>query len=240
MSDSAVYGAEPSKIKAVAPLKWAEREDGKWTARSPYFFAEVVKRQVDNWRYKLTFIDDPSQGISSKPTFPTSEAARAMAARHIARLESSKPARAMPLELGDDVHLAQFLADAAFKDVIYAEGKFWRYTVTHWKAVPSHELSAEVRKLSGMKYGENSIISISGPRIKSILSVLEDILAQPDFFAASALGINATNGFITFDCDHNPRLILHSPDHRQRTCCPRAGTLSCQAPHLKAPYWQSC
>jgi phage/plasmid-associated DNA primase len=120
------------------------------------------------------------------------------------------------LHVGDDVELAQFLANTELQGVVYAEGEFWRYNVTHWKALPSHELSAKVRNLSGRRYGAHGLISISGPRIKSILSVLEGILAQPDFFATSTLGINATNGFITFDLDYNPRITLHSPDHRQR------------------------
>jgi phage/plasmid-associated DNA primase len=120
------------------------------------------------------------------------------------------------LKVGDDVELAQKLADSVMPGVVYAEGAFWRYAATHWKEIPSHELNAAIRKLSGLSYGAQGKIAISGQRIKSIASVLADILAQPDFFECTSLGINAANGFITFDADHNPRLIAHSPDHRQR------------------------
>jgi hypothetical protein len=101
---------------------------------------------------------------------------RAPPVKHAATAKAkSSPKSAHKLVIGDDVELAQFLADGALQGVVYAEGEFWRYGETHWKAIPSHELSAEVRKLSGMRYGKKRTIAISGQRIKSILSVLEGI-----------------------------------------------------------------
>jgi hypothetical protein len=80
--------------------------------------------------------------------------------------------------------LAEFLARGEMKGVVYAEGFFRRYEDTHWQQIQRHELSAIVRKLSGMPYGEGGKISISGPRIRAIIEVLSDILAEPEFFRA--------------------------------------------------------
>jgi hypothetical protein len=46
------------------------------------------------------------------------------------------------------------------------------------------------------------------------------MLAEPDFFAVAAPGINVLNGFIRFEPDGTPRLVPHSPDQRQRHTLP--------------------
>jgi phage/plasmid-associated DNA primase len=121
------------------------------------------------------------------------------------------------LSIGDDVELAQHLANGAMQGVVYAEGEFWRYGKTDWKAIPQHEMSSAVHKLSGLRYGgdDKRTVSLSGGRIKSILEVLADILAIPEFFAEASQGLNAANCFIAFE---NKKLVphAHSPEHRQR------------------------
>jgi phage/plasmid-associated DNA primase len=123
------------------------------------------------------------------------------------------------LTIGDDVELAQHLADGALKGTVYAEGEFWRYRETHWHAIPKHEISSAVHKLSGLHYSGKGIVNLSGGRIKSILEVLADILATPEFFAEASQGLNAANCFIAFE-QGKPVAHAHSPEHRQRHTLP--------------------
>jgi len=53
-------------------------------------------------------------------------------------------------------------------------------------------------------------------RIESILACMKPDIAQPDFFAEAAIGINCASGFIRFDDQGTPTLEPHSPDHRCR------------------------
>jgi phage/plasmid-associated DNA primase len=121
------------------------------------------------------------------------------------------------LEHGDHSVLARYLERKHMQGVVYAEGAFWRYENTHWKAIPAHELSRLVQKLSGLTYGENRAkVFISKNSAASILGFLADNLAQPDFFECPARGINAANCFISFEDDGTPVAKEHSPEHRQR------------------------
>jgi phage/plasmid-associated DNA primase len=137
-----------------------------------------------------------------------------------AKVRRRRRAERAVLKIGDDVELAQYLADGELRDTVYSEDEFWRYDKTHWRRIPKHEMSAAVRKLSGMEYGERGVTGLSAGRIKSVLEVLADILAQPDFFTKAAQGLNAANGFITFDEELNPKLISHSKEHCQRHVLP--------------------
>jgi hypothetical protein len=57
----------------------------------------------------------------------------------------------------------------------YDEGEFWRYVKTHWEAIPQHELSLMVQKLSGLTYSENRMkVRISKSRAAGILGFLAD------------------------------------------------------------------
>jgi phage/plasmid-associated DNA primase len=136
------------------------------------------------------------------------------------RAEERRKARGpVELQVGDDAELAEYLVNSQMRDVVYAEGSFWRYERTHWKAIPDHLLSAMVRKLSGMPYGESGKVNISGKRIDSIIRVLADILTKLEFFEQASHGINAANCFISF---RDGKLVrhAHSPDHRQRHTLP--------------------
>jgi len=115
------------------------------------------------------------------------------------RAEERRKARGpVELQVGDDAEHAEFLVQSQMRNVVHAEGSFWRYEQTHWKAIPEHHLSAIVRKLSGMPYGESGKVNISGKRIDSIIRVLADILTKPEFFERASHGINAANCFISF------------------------------------------
>ena len=121
------------------------------------------------------------------------------------------------LEHGDHPVLAKYLERKYLEGVVYAEGAFWRYEKTHWKAIPAHELSRLVQKLSGLTHGENRAkVFISKNSAASILGFLADNLAQPDFFERPKQGINAANCFISFEADGTPVSMEHSPDHRCR------------------------
>jgi hypothetical protein len=123
------------------------------------------------------------------------------------------------LEHGDHSVLARYLERRHMQGVVYAEGAFWRYEKTHWKAIQAHELSQLVQKLSGLTYGENCAkVFISKNSAASILGFLADNLAKPDFFERPAQGINAANCFIKFR--GTPEALDHSPDHRQRHTLP--------------------
>jgi hypothetical protein len=198
-----------NKFKVSGALTWYAERNGSAALEEPY---DLKVRKAEDGR---TFrIDDlqARERITDKRRFPTEADAKAAVEVALTKLTSRKP----KLRIGDDVELAEFLADGVLQGSVYAEGLFWRYDGTHWKEIPSHEMSSEVRKLSGMGYGDNGTITVSGPRIKSILSVLEDIFAQPDFSNARPPGINCESGFIVFDMTGKPRLEPHVPEHRQQ------------------------
>ena len=124
------------------------------------------------------------------------------------------------LEHGDHPVLAKYLERKHLEGVVYAEGDFWRYTKTHWEAIPPHELSRMVQRLSGLTYGDRRAkVFITKNSATSILGFLADNLTQPDFFAHATQGINAANCFISFE---NGTLVprAHSKEHRQRHTLP--------------------
>jgi hypothetical protein len=125
------------------------------------------------------------------------------------------------IEHDDEVELARYLQRKEMQGVVYDEGEFWRYGKTHWEAIPPHELSQMVQKLSGLTYGENRMkVRISKARAAGILGFLADNLTQRDFFAHATQGINAANCFITFREDGTPVSREHSKEHRQRHMLP--------------------
>jgi phage/plasmid-associated DNA primase len=134
------------------------------------------------------------------------------------------------IEHDDEVELARYLQRKEMQGVIYDEGEFWRYIGTHWEAIPPHDLSQMVQKLSGLTCGENRAkVRISKTRSAGILGFLADNLTQRDFFAHATQGINAANCFITFREDGTPVAREHSEEHRQRHTLPARWTPEMQA-----------
>ena len=131
------------------------------------------------------------------------------------------------LVIGSDVEIAGEVGEdlnRAFGDIVHAEGQFWRYRLTHWQTIPEHELRRAVHAYDGAGYdtpaGEPARVKLSKSRVDSVLNELAALVAKPDFFANTGVGINCTSGFIRFAADGTPSLEPHDPDHRCRHTLP--------------------
>lgn len=131
------------------------------------------------------------------------------------------------LEIGSDVEIAGRVGEdlhRAHGDIIHADGNFWRYEVTHWLAIPEHELRRAVHDYDGAHFktptGEPSRVKLSKSRVDSVLNEFAAKVEQPSFFENVAVGINCASGFIRFDRHGLPELVAHDPDHRCRHTLP--------------------
>jgi hypothetical protein len=127
------------------------------------------------------------------------------------------------LSIGSDVEIAgrvvQDLVDR-FGEVVSCDGTIWRYTDTHWEAIPVEELWLTVHAYDGVRFttpkGELSVVKLNKSRSESILACMKPDIARSNFFTEMAIGINCASGFIQFDDQGTPMLKQHSPDHRCR------------------------
>jgi putative DNA primase/helicase len=137
------------------------------------------------------------------------------------------PAGPRKITIGSDIEIAQCVgADLhdAFDQIVCAEGAFWRWMGMHWAAIPDHELRCAVHGYDGAPYrtpsGEPSCVKLNKSRVDSVLNELGAILANPDFFAAPATGINCQSGFIRFRPDGKAVIEKHDREHRCRHVLP--------------------
>jgi P4 family phage/plasmid primase-like protien len=128
-----------------------------------------------------------------------------------------------PLSIGSDVEIAAAVAKdlkAAFGEVPCADGSFWRFAETRWLALAVPELRLAVHRYDGVRINSKSQVKLSKNRIDSVIHELGTMLAQPDFFANPATGINCASGFIRFAADGTPVPEKHAPEHRCRHVLP--------------------
>jgi|TARA_R110000823_G_C15950930_1_gene501705 P4 family phage/plasmid primase-like protien len=127
------------------------------------------------------------------------------------------------LRTGSDVelaHVARESLDAEFGDIPHTEGKFWRYAKGCWSAFPDHELRTRIHTYDGNQHGEKGQVRLNSSRIKSILTEMAAMAAQPDLFDNAPAGINCASGFIAFDKGGVPELLPHDGQHRARHMLP--------------------
>ena len=126
------------------------------------------------------------------------------------------------LSIGSDAEIARFVVrdlERRHGPVVFSEGAFWRYTGTHWEALPEEALWLAACRYDGALIPRDAgggRVKLSQTRVKSILALMRPALAREDFFAEPALGINCASGFIRFAEDGRATLVPHSPDHRRR------------------------
>jgi P4 family phage/plasmid primase-like protien len=127
------------------------------------------------------------------------------------------------LAIGSDVEIARRVAaelgDGVGK-IVFAEGAFWFYAGTHWRALAEHALRRAVQEYDGAFYptggGGVGVVRLNKGHGDSVLHEMGVILAEPEFFPEAATGINCASGFIRFSDDGTPTLESHHPDHRCR------------------------
>jgi putative DNA primase/helicase len=131
------------------------------------------------------------------------------------------------ISIGSDIEIAGHVGadlEAAHGPIVSAEGSFWRWLGTNWAPIPEHELRCAVHVYDGAKYrtpsGEPSCVKLSKTRVDSCLHELGATVADPDFFATPATGINCQSGFIRFRPDGRPTIEPHNREHRCRHCLP--------------------
>lgn len=124
------------------------------------------------------------------------------------------------LRLGTQVEIAKLLRKEiqgeTNADLVYSEGRFWRYCGTQWEEMPESALRQQLHKLDGVPCGSNKILRMSRNFIDGTLRELAAMVDSPNFFEASAQGVNLLNGFVRISDIGRVSLEPHSPDHRQR------------------------
>jgi phage/plasmid-associated DNA primase len=131
------------------------------------------------------------------------------------------------LEIGSDVEISKKISReliARFGRIVWDEGSFWRYDARRWMVIDREAMRRLLHNFDGAIYptatGKPETVRLSRTRIDSIVRELEAVLAEKDFFADPAVGINVENGFVHFDRHGKPELVAHSPEHRCRHVLP--------------------
>ena len=150
------------------------------------------------------------------------------------------PSSAVGLNHGSDVEIAQHIVAELHEKKIempYAEGRFWRWrqepattdergrkdapAVAHWEESNDAQMHQAVQKYDGMVAEQGRVVSLNDARNVSIIKQQAHCLAQPDFFLASAPGINFANCFVAFDLETGkPQQHTHDKAFRQRHTLP--------------------
>jgi P4 family phage/plasmid primase-like protien len=135
-----------------------------------------------------------------------------------------KPRGLQTLSIGSDVEIAYRVVQDMqnrFGEIVFAEGEFYRYVKTHWEPIEEADARIIVHAYDGAYYAKNKQVKLTKGHINSVLNEAGAVLAQPDFFSRSAVGINCANGFITFNShDGKPQIGPHDPQHRCRHVLP--------------------
>ncbi len=121
--------------------------------------------------------------------------------------------------LGTELELAVRLKqslDAFYGGVVYAENSYWVYSGMHWQILPEKAIKRHLHAYDGAKYGERGTIKLSKVKIDGVLSILNTLYDDEDFFHSSYIGINCLSGFVRFNETAKPELISHDKEHRQR------------------------
>ncbi len=133
------------------------------------------------------------------------------------------PAASLIVE-GTDVEIANAaltrLEDERASPVMFCEGQFHVFTGTHWQPIPEHELRKTIYEFDRVRAGQKGRVKLSDGRARSVLAIMADHAAAPDFFADAFVGINCASGFIQFESDGTPYLEPHDREHRQRHYLP--------------------
>lgn len=131
--------------------------------------------------------------------------------------------RAVRVEIGSDIEISRRVSKDlrnSYGEIVYCDGKFWRYNQTAWEAFKERELRLVVHGYDGANYqtpaGEPAVVKLSKSRVDSVLNEAAAMLDAPDFFSGRQPGINCASGFIRFSAAGEPRLEPHNRNHRCR------------------------
>lgn len=120
---------------------------------------------------------------------------------------------------GSDVEIAKAAIgdlEMAWGQVVYDEGRFWRFDCTHWSPLSEHELRLMIHAFDGIKPDAGAHIRLTSGRIDSILREMAAMASHPGFFSDPAPGICCASGLIEFDRAGTPSVKAHSREHRHR------------------------
>jgi P4 family phage/plasmid primase-like protien len=131
------------------------------------------------------------------------------------------------LSIGSDVEIAGRVRndlERAHGEIVFAEGKFWKYGRSHWEDIPEHIMRLAVHIYDGAFFktpaGQPSRVSLSKSRVDSALNEMSASLTRKDFFSQQETGINCASGFIRIGKDGIPFLNKHASEHRCRHTLP--------------------
>ena len=111
-------------------------------------------------------------------------------------------------------HLIKTLTEDAPKPV-FDEGKLWTYQKPQWQPMSASEQRLLVQDLDGMRVGKKVIVA-NKSFIDGVINELWSMCNREGFFAAPAIGVNLTNGFVKINSDGLAELTEHDPSHAKR------------------------
>lgn len=162
-------------------------------------------------------------GIETKPASKTSPMAKSTISSNA---DATTEPAAPKFRLGSDVEIANVAVATLkqeFDEVIFADGKVYAFKTTHWFEIEADHLRALVRGYDGaeVQAGKSvDLVKLNKRRIDSIIFETCSIMARPNFFDATPVGINCMSGFIVIDNNGEVRVEAHHPNHRQRHVLP--------------------
>src|SRR5207248_179875 len=95
------------------------------------------------------------------------------------------------LRIGSDVEIAQRVIERLeelYGQIVFAEGRFWRFDRTHWMALDDDHLARFIHRVDGATYlsgnDKPQIVRLNKSRVASIIDATRKYRHQADFFAS--------------------------------------------------------
>lgn len=127
------------------------------------------------------------------------------------------------IEHGSEVHIAQVMSLALEHycgPVVHADGRFWAWGPTCWRAIPDKHLRLAAHKYDNVTVQGKNPIKVGRTMINGILSEVGTILSHPDFFNRPSVALNCADTVIEIAKGGAVTLRSHSPEDRFRFTIP--------------------
>ncbi|MGZ2448265.1 5S rRNA maturation endonuclease (ribonuclease M5) [Rhizobium ruizarguesonis] len=122
---------------------------------------------------------------------------------------------------GSEVWLARIFNDTLAKacggDIVRADGKFWAFGPTAWRAISDQKIRLAMHAFDAIGVGPKETPLKLGKRmIDGIISEFGTKVSDLDFFNSATIGVNALNCTVTIDDGGAVDCRQHDPDDRFR------------------------
>lgn len=211
------YQFQDFKDGMIPPKGWdaADAVQDGWTKDDLDGFMRVT---VKNWTPPTEPSTADAVPVSSPPATVARPAAPAAdGVDGMANLPPVFPELAHESEVYIAHVFEAHLREACGGRIVKADGQFWAWGPTAWRAIQDNRLRLAAHKFDAVGAGPKlKPIKLGKRMIDGILNELGTKTGEPDFFDHSTLGVNCTNAAITIDEKGKIVSRPHDPDDRFR------------------------